>query len=80
MEQFNLFLRKLYTKLNFKVNNCKQRCISKANSYKEVGGCEEKCEEGTGRFSIYVDSRVSEMQQLLGECVANTGNLHNAMD
>ncbi len=29
---------------------------------------------------MYVDRRVGEMQQLLGDCVANANTLHNAMD
>jgi hypothetical protein len=36
--------------------------------------------EGVNKFSEYVDSRVREMQELLGNCVANASTLPNAMD
>jgi hypothetical protein len=80
VQQFNLFLRNIYIKFDFKINQCKHRCIGPARSYREVGECEEKCGEGAAKFGSYVDSRVSEMQQLLGDCVANANGLHNAMD
>lgn len=67
-------------KFEFKVNQCKHSCIKKANSYKNISECEDKCEQGASKFSAYVDSRVQEMQQLLGDCVANANELHNAMD
>jgi hypothetical protein len=32
------------------------------------------------KFSGYIDSRVGEMQQLLGDCVSNANTLPNTMD
>jgi hypothetical protein len=80
VQQFNNFLRNLYMKFDFKVNKCKHHCIGQAQSFKEVRECEEKCMEGSSKFSSYVDSRVLEMQQLLGDCVANASMLPNVMD
>jgi len=67
-------------KFDFKISKCKHTCITKASSYREVGECEEKCSEGAKRFAGYVDSRVEEMQHLLGQCVANASQLPNTMD
>lgn len=67
-------------KFDYKVNKCKYNCIGNAKSYREVGECEEKCGEGAANFSGYVNQRVAEMQQLLGDCVANASTLHNTMD
>ena len=54
--------------------------MANANSYRDVSVCEENCTRGVSKFSEYVNSRLGEMQQLLGDCVANANNLHNTMD
>ena len=80
LDEFMIFLNNLYVKFDFKINKCKYNCISRASTYSEVGECETMCSEGATKFSAYVDSRVGEMQQLLGECVANANTLHNTVD
>jgi hypothetical protein len=77
---FQIYLKNLYAKFDYKINKCNYSCISKANNYAEARECESNCAEGVTKFGSYIDSRVSEMQELLGQCVANAASLPNAMD
>jgi len=58
MTKFELYLKGLYAKFDFKVNKCKVECIEGAQNYVEVGKCEEKCESGVIKFSNNIDNRL----------------------
>lgn len=66
--------------MDYKVTRCRHSCIGGASNYAQVRECEEQCGRGVGKLEQYIESRVSEMQELLGHCVANAGGLPNAMD
>lgn len=74
------YLRNLYAKMDAKVARCRLGCVGGAGSYAQVRACEEECGRGGPRLEQYVESRVAEMQELLGHCVANASALPNAMD
>lgn len=66
--------------MDFKVTRCRHSCVASANSYGQVRDCEQQCGEGVEKLGKYIESRVGEMQELLGHCVANAGGLPNTMD